>query len=145
MLQPCVTTAPGATGIAAAAPFPKGVRLMRRALVFAVMFPVACSGPSQPPWSSVKGKLIGKTYEEVVACAGVPEGVTTVGQETGAILYRENDMNPSSTCEATMLVKEGQVVSITQRQNDQAPTFAKVAWPNYTLCSKRFQECPWTR
>ncbi len=123
---------------------------MRRALVFAVLLFVGCcsSLPPQPPWPEVKNKLTGKLYEEIVACAGVPDSLTTVSEGTGAVVYRDYVSYGSAVgsliCEATMVVKEGHVVSVTQREHDDT-TFGSKEWPNFKLCSKRFENCPWTR
>jgi hypothetical protein len=118
---------------------------MHRMLIFSISILIGCSASPQPPWSEVKNRLLGRTYEEVVTCAGVPDGITTVSEGIGAILYREHVSTPRSTCESTLLIKDGRVANITQRQNNESSTASNIVWPNYTLCSKRFESCPWTR
>jgi hypothetical protein len=124
---------------------------LNKSLPAAALFLVGCSvsSSSQTPWSEVKNRLIGKPYEEVVACAGIPDNLTTVTEGTGAVLYRQS-ITGGFTCDSTMMIKAGTVVSVTEREipsTDEKIHIPpdSVMWPNYTLCSKRFENCTWRR
>ena len=118
---------------------------MRPVLIFVILLSVGCSAEPQPPWPEVKNKLIGASYEDVVSCAGVPDNLTTVSEGTGAVLYRRYDVRTASTCEATLVVKQGRVTGVTQNEVDANSSYTKIVWPNQALCSKRFENCSWAR
>jgi hypothetical protein len=120
---------------------------MYRAMVLvAVFFVTCCVGSSgEPTWPQVKSTLIGKTYANVVACAGIPESQSDVGERTGAVLYRDT-ITGGFTCDATLIIKEGRVASITEREIPSTENSIhippdSVMWPNYSLCSRRFKNC----
>jgi len=120
-------------------------------ILVAVFFMAGCVGPSgssQTPWSQVKSSLVGKTYADVVACAGIPESQADVGEKVGAVLYRDT-ITGGFSCDATLMIKEGRVVSITERNVAETYRTSVISpektWQDHTLCSRRFKSCPWAR
>lgn len=123
---------------------------MHRSLVLAALLSVVCcSSSSEPAWSVVKSQIIGRSYEDIVSCAGIPDTQSSVSVQTGAVLYRET-ISGGFTCDATLIIKDGRVTTVTQREipstdNTLHIPSDTVLWPNYSLCNKRFASCPWAK
>jgi hypothetical protein len=88
--------------------------------------------------------LIGRSYADVVACAGIPESQADVGVRTGAGLYRMQ-LPGGFFCDSTLLVKEGRVVSVTEREVEGTDLGERMMWRDHELCIKRFESCLSTR
>lgn len=121
------------------------VRVLLGSIVLGV---VACSA-DQPQWSNLKEQMIGRSYQDIVACAGIPDTQATIGENTGAVLYRDTVYGGFS-CDATLIIKQSRVASVTQREIPSTDGVIhippdRVMWPDYKLCSRRFASCHWSQ
>ncbi len=112
--------------------------------VFGVLSPLACVGPQPQP---VGQHLLGKSHDQIVACAGPPKSVSEAEGLTILTYYRESsvleeDFPQSKSsfpkihhgCWARLGLKDHQVVGVEYQPVPRA-------YEDYSHCDEIFESC----
>lgn len=98
-----------------------------------MLFVLGCQPAPKAEPSTTQAGLIGKTKQEILACAGAPTSETTSNDMTALTYYkrasplehffsatRSSIACPRRGCEATVTLKDGRVTSVQYRAEPEA-------------------------